>query len=69
MKNNIKLYRAKRNITQAKLAEDVSVTRQTVISLEREKYEPSLKLAYRISSYFGVRIEEMFVLEELDEEE
>jgi putative transcriptional regulator len=64
MTNNIKLYRAKFNLTQAELAQKVSVRRETIVFLEKNKYNPSLKLAHDLASVFSVRIEELFVFED-----
>lgn len=64
MQTRIAQYRKERQITQEELATAVSVTRQTIISLENGKYVASLPLAYRIAKYFGVSIEEMFIIEE-----
>ena len=51
-------------MTQDDLAGAVGVTRQTIISLENGKYNASLQLAYKISKYFGVKIEDVFIFEE-----
>lgn len=60
MKNNIKVLRAERGITQEELADKVNVTRQTIIAIEKNKYVPSLELAYKISLFFNKKIEETF---------
>lgn len=60
MINKIKILRAERGITQEELAEAVNVTRQTIIAIERNKYVPSLELAFRIARYFDKGIEEVF---------
>ena len=60
IKNNIKVLRAERGITQEELAEKVNVTRQTIIAIEKNKYVPSLELAYNISLFFKKKIEEVF---------
>ena len=60
LKNRIKEYRKKRDLTQEELADAVEVTRQTVISLENGKYVASLQLAFKLSKFFGVSIEELF---------
>jgi putative transcriptional regulator len=60
MKNRLKVLRAERNWTQADLAERLGVSRQTVNSIETEKYEPSLSLAFAIASLFRMPIEELF---------
>lgn len=64
MKNKIKEFRKIRNLTQEELAQAMEVTRQTVISLENGKYDASLKLAYKIASFFEVSIEEIFLFQE-----
>jgi putative transcriptional regulator len=55
-------------MTQQKLAERVGVTRQTIISLEAGKYVPSLLLAFRLASAFGVRVEDVFQYERITSE-
>lgn len=62
MRTNIKLLRQERGVSQAELAESVGVSRQTIISIENERYVASLPLAYRIARYFGKTIEEVFDL-------
>ena len=69
MQTRIAEYRKAKQITQEELAKTVAVTRQTIISLENGKYVASLPLAHRIAKYFGVSIEEMFILEEDDKNE
>ena len=64
MKNHIKDLRKERRISQEELAVAVSVTRQTIISLENGKYNASLMLAYELAKYFGKTIEEVFIFEE-----
>jgi len=64
MENNIKEYRRERSITQDELAKSVSVTRQTIISLENGKYIASLNLAFKLAKYFNVKIEDLFIFEE-----
>jgi len=63
MKNRIKVYRALRNLTQEVLADKLGVTRQTILAIEKEKYDPSLELAFRISRLFKVPIDKMFLFE------
>ncbi len=64
MKNKISFYRNKLNITQQELAEAVEVARQTIISLEQNRYNPSLELAYRITKALKQKkIEDVFILE------
>lgn len=65
MKNRLKVLRAEHNLTQADLAEALDVSRQTLIAIEKGKFDPSLPLAFKIARYFGQQIEEMF---EYDEE-
>jgi putative transcriptional regulator len=60
MKNRLKVLRAERNWTQAQLAVELEVTRQTVNAIETEKYDPSLPLAFKIARVFGQRIEDIF---------
>ena len=64
MENRIKELRKQNKITQDELAKAVSVTRQTVISLENGRYNASLQLAHKIAKYFGVTIEDLFIFEE-----
>jgi putative transcriptional regulator len=64
MKNKIKDLRYKRNMTQQQLADIVPVSRQTIISLEGEKYNPSIFLAYKIAQVFHKKIEDVFIFEE-----
>ena len=64
MKTRIAELRKERRISQEELALAVKVTRQTIISIEKEKYTASLQLAYKISQYFGLSIEEVFIFEE-----
>lgn len=65
MKNHIQALRRERHITQEELANAVSVTRQTIISLENGKYNASLALAHRIAVFFDLTIEEIFIFEEV----
>lgn len=60
MKNRLKVLRAERDWTQARLAEELAVSRQTVNAIETGKYDPSLPLAFRIARTFGLTIEEIF---------
>ncbi|MFW5761552.1 MAG: helix-turn-helix transcriptional regulator [Cyclobacteriaceae bacterium] len=66
MKNSIKVERAKNNITQEELAGVIKVSRQTINSIEKNKYVPSTVLALRISEYFKVSVNELFTLEDSD---
>ena len=60
MKTKIQELRKKNKLSQEELAVAVGVTRQTITSIEREKYVASLVLAYKIARYFGLTIEEVF---------
>lgn len=64
MKNNIKSLRDKHNMTQQQLSDLVEVSRQTIISLEGDKYNPSVFLAYKIAQVFHKKIEEVFIFEQ-----
>ena len=67
MKNRLEELRKGRQITQEELAEVLEVSRQTIGSLENGRYNPSILLAFTISRYFGLPIEEIFVYEEGEE--
>jgi putative transcriptional regulator len=60
MKNRLKVLRAERDWTQAKLAMELDVSRQTVNAIETGKFDPSLPLAFRISRLFALTVEEIF---------
>ena len=64
MKNKIKVYRAMNDLTQEGLAQALGVTRQTILAIEKGKYDPSLELAFRMARYFNTTIEEIFMFEE-----
>lgn len=64
MKNRIPELRKQLGYTQQTMAEKLSVSRQTIISLENEKYNPSILLAYQIAKLFDKTIEEVFIFEE-----
>jgi putative transcriptional regulator len=66
MKNNIRIERAIKNITQAELASQVGVSRQTINTIESNKYIPSTLLALKIARVFGKTVEEIFMLEDND---
>ena len=66
MKNCLKELRARYNMTQEDLANKVGVSRQTIVAIEKEKYDPSLSLAFKLAKCFGVRVEELFEPEEDD---
>ena len=61
MRNQVRALRTERDWTQADLAERLSVSRQTINAIEKEKFDPSLPLAFRIAALFGKRIEEIFL--------
>lgn len=63
MKNTIKIERAIRNITQADLADLIGVSRQTINTIESNKYVPSTVLALKISKVFGKTVNELFELD------
>ena len=60
MKNRLKVLRAERDWTQADLADQLQVTRQTINAIERGKYDPSLPLAFKLAALFGMPIEALF---------
>ena len=63
MKTRIKELRARFDLTQEGLAKKVGVRRETIVFLEKGKYNPSLKLAYDIARTFNEKIEEVFIFE------
>lgn len=69
MKNNLELIRKSHGIKQEELAEALDVSRQTISSLEKGRYNPSIILAFKIARYFKMSIEEIFIYEEDDEYE
>ena len=60
MKNKVRELRAQKDLAQGQLAEAMGVSRQTINSIENERYTPSLPLAMALARYFGVTVEEMF---------
>ncbi len=66
MKTKIAQLRKTNKVSQAELAKAVGVTRQTITSIEREKYVASLTLAYKIAKYFNKTIEEVFDFSQLE---
>ncbi|MFN8306391.1 MAG: helix-turn-helix transcriptional regulator [Ferruginibacter sp.] len=66
MKNNIKVERAVKGLTQEDLANKVAVSRQTINAMEANKYVPSTVLALKIARVFGKPVEDIFMLEETD---
>ena len=66
MKNSLKEQRLKKELTQIELADLVSVSRQTIISIETNKYVPSVVLALKLSRALSRKIEDIFLLERTD---
>ena len=66
MKNRIEEISKARGIRQEDFAKTLGVSRQTISSLERGRYNPSIFLAYKIARYFGMTIEEVFIFDEED---
>lgn len=64
IKNRVRELRQKKKVTQIQMARDLQITRQTLIAIERHKYNPSLELAFKIARYFGKRVDEVFLWEE-----
>ena len=64
LKNHLEELRKERGINQEQLAEVLEVSRQTIGSLENGRYNPSILLAFKISRYFGLPIEDIFIYEE-----
>ena len=64
MDNEIRVCRARKRITQGELADAVGVSRQTIISIENGRYDPSLELAFRLARYFDMSVEDIFHYEE-----
>lgn len=62
MKNNIKELRKAKGLRQEDLAEVLNVTRQTIIAIENNKYDPTLELAIKISAFFGIPVNDIFSL-------
>ena len=63
MKNRLRELREAKGLTQEELAKALGVTRQTIIAIEKGKYDPSLRLAFKIARFFGVKIEDIFLYE------
>lgn len=66
MRNTIKVERAKKNITQAELANELNVSRLTVHSIEAGKFNPSILIALKMAHYFQTTVEELFIVEAED---
>jgi putative transcriptional regulator len=63
MRNELRVLRARHNLTQAELADRLGVSRQTVNAIETERYDPSLPLAFKIAAEFGQPVEKIFFAE------
>ena len=68
MENSLKVWRAKRDITQGGLADELNVTRQTINAIERGRYDPSLELAFKLATFFDCQIEDIFEYSPDDEQ-
>lgn len=68
MKNHLEKLRKERGIKQEELADSLEVSRQTISSLEKGRYNPSIQLAFKIAHYFDLTIEEIFIYEEDSDE-
>ncbi len=64
MRNKLKVYRAMHDLTQETLAQKLGVTRQTIVSIENGKYDPSIGLAFKTANLFKVMIEDIFIYDE-----
>ncbi|MXO63816.1 helix-turn-helix domain-containing protein [Qipengyuania oceanensis] len=60
MRNCLRDLRRQRKLTQADLADALDISRQTIIAIEADKYDPSLPMAYRLAAFFKVPVEELF---------
>ncbi|MCL9817742.1 helix-turn-helix transcriptional regulator [Natronocalculus amylovorans] len=60
MKNNISTYREREGLSQGELGTTVGVSRQTINAVERDRYDPSLELAFKLAVYFECQIEDLF---------
>ena len=67
MKNRLEEFRTRNGLTQQELADRVEVSRQTIISLENGRYNPSILLAFRLAHQFKMQIEELFLYSEEEE--
>jgi len=61
LKNRVRRFRVRSKLTQKDLADAVEVTRQTIIAVEKGRYDPSLRLALRLARFFGVPVEDLFL--------
>jgi len=60
VENDLKVWRAKADVTQGELADELDVSRQTINAIERGRYDPSLELAFKLATYFDCAIEDIF---------
>jgi putative transcriptional regulator len=60
MNNDVRLHREQADLSQADLADAVGVSRQTINAIERERYDPSLELAFKLADHFDRRVEDLF---------
>jgi putative transcriptional regulator len=60
MNNDVRTYREQADLSQADLADAVGVSRQTINAIERERYDPSLELAFKLADHFDRRVEDLF---------
>jgi len=68
MKNRLKVLRVMHGMTQEELARRLRVTRQTIIAIEKGKYDPSLKLAFKIAKLFNMKVEDIFLYDEAEDQ-
>jgi putative transcriptional regulator len=66
MKNTLRVARAIKNITQGDLAKEIGVSRQTIHSIENDKFVPSVLLALKLADFFEMKVDELFALEDKD---
>ncbi|PFW85496.1 transcriptional regulator [Bacillus pseudomycoides] len=66
--NKVKQFRVVRDITQEQLASAVNITRQSLIAIEKNKYNPSLELALKLCEFFDCKVEDLFQLDKTREE-
>ncbi|MFX1286487.1 MAG: helix-turn-helix transcriptional regulator [Promethearchaeota archaeon] len=64
MKNRLKVFRAENDWTQQDVADKLNISRQTISAIEKEKYNPSLTLAFKLAQVFNCKIEDIFIYEE-----
>lgn len=66
--NKVKQFRVVRDITQEQLASAVNITRQSLIAIEKNRYNPSLELALKLCEFFDCKVEDLFQLDKTGEE-